>query len=84
MTNYEHIKNMSIDELAVYLIDCCNCPNDMFLCGRKGAVSEKHIKQWLKSEVKEMSDKNLNEWLFADIDDLIDCDYSNESEAETE
>ena len=30
-----------------------------------------------------MSDKNLNEWLFADIDDLIDCDYSDESEAET-
>ena len=29
-----------------------------------------------------MNDKNLNEWLFADIDDLIDCDYSNESEAE--
>ena len=29
-----------------------------------------------------MSDKNLNEWLFADIDDLIDCDYSDESEAE--
>lgn len=29
-----------------------------------------------------MSDKNFNEWLFADIDDLIDCDYSDESEAE--
>ena len=29
-----------------------------------------------------MSDKNFNEWLFADIDDLIDCDYSGESEAE--
>ena len=29
-----------------------------------------------------MNDKNLNEWLFADIDDLIDCDYSGESEAE--
>ena len=27
-----------------------------------------------------MSDKNFNEWLFADIDDLIDCDYSDESE----
>lgn len=31
-----------------------------------------------------MSDKNFNEWLFADIDDLIDCDYSDESEVETE
>ena len=30
-----------------------------------------------------MSDKNFNEWLFSDIDDLIDCDYSDESEAET-
>ena len=29
-----------------------------------------------------MSDKNLNEWLFADMEDLIDCDYSDESEAE--
>lgn len=52
MTNYEHIKNMSIDELATYLIDCCNCPNDMFLCGSKGSVGEKHIKHWLESEVK--------------------------------
>lgn len=31
-----------------------------------------------------MSDKNFNEWLFADIDDLIDCDYNDESEVETE
>ena len=52
MTNYERIKNMSIDEMAVYLIDCCNCPNDMFICGRKGSVSEKHIKHWLESEVE--------------------------------
>ena len=29
-----------------------------------------------------MSDKTFNEWLFSDIDDLIDCDYSGESEAE--
>ena len=29
-----------------------------------------------------MNDKNLNEWLFADIDDLIDCNYSDESETE--
>lgn len=31
-----------------------------------------------------MSDKNFNEWIFADIDDLIDCNYSDESEVETE
>lgn len=31
-----------------------------------------------------MSDKNLSDWLFADIDDLIDCDYSDESEDDTE
>lgn len=31
-----------------------------------------------------MSDKNFNEWLFADIDDLIDCDYSDESEDKAE
>ena len=37
-----------------------------------------------KGNIKKMNDKNLNEWLFADIDDLIDCDYSDESEVETE
>lgn len=31
-----------------------------------------------------MSDRNFNEWLFADMEDLIDCDFSNESEVETE
>ena len=46
MTNYERIKSMSIDEMAEYLIDCCNCPNDMFLCGSKGSVGEKHIMHW--------------------------------------
>ena len=49
-TNYDRIKSMSVEE--VYLIDCCNCPNDMFLCGNKGSVSEKHIKHWLESEVE--------------------------------
>lgn len=85
MTNYEHIKSMNIDEMTGYfneIFDCCNCPNDMFLCESKGDVCTKYIKQWLESEVQEMSDKNLNEWLFADIEDLIDCDYSDESEAE--
>ncbi len=31
-----------------------------------------------------MNAKNSVEWLFADMEDLIDCDYSDESEAETE
>ena len=37
----------------------------------------------LKVRYRKMSDKNFNEWLFADIDDLIDCNYSDESEVET-
>ena len=87
MTNYERIKSMSIDEMAGYfngIFDCCNCPNDMFLCESNGNVCTKHIKHWLESEYRKMSNKNFNEWLFADIDDLIDCDYSEESEAEIE
>lgn len=31
-----------------------------------------------------MNDKNLNEWLFADMEDLIDCNYDEESEVDTE
>ncbi len=31
-----------------------------------------------------MSDRNFNEWLFADMEDLIDCDFSDESEVETQ
>ena len=56
MTNYERIKSMSIDEMADYfneIFDCCNCPNDMFLCESNGNVCTKYIKHWLESEVKE-------------------------------
>ena len=91
MTNYERIKSMSIEELAATLYfskcqnfciyantdDCVERDRSLRNC-RVGTI------KWLKSEVQEMSDKNFNEWLFADIDDLIDCDYSDESEAETE
>ena len=42
------------------------------------------LQNGLKVRCRKMNDKNLNEWLFADIDDLIDCDYSDESEVETE
>lgn len=31
-----------------------------------------------------MNERNFNEWLFADMEDLIDCDFSDESEVETE
>ena len=27
-----------------------------------------------------MNDRNFNEWLFADMEDLVDCDFSDESE----
>ena len=33
--------------------------------------------------IKNMSDKNFNDWLFADMEDLIDCDYGEESGAES-
>lgn len=55
MTNYERIKNMSIEEMADYfneIFDCRNCPNDMFLCEGNGYVCTKYIKQWLESEVE--------------------------------
>lgn len=51
MTNFEKIKNMSVEELAYYVyrfIDCRYCPiycNDGECC--------EAIKQWLKSEVEE-------------------------------
>lgn len=38
----------------------------------------------LKVRYRKMNDKNLNEWLFADMEYLIDCNYDEESEAETE
>lgn len=55
-TNYERIRNMSVDEMADYfngIFDCSNCPNDMFLCASKGNVCTKYIKQWLESEATE-------------------------------
>lgn len=65
MTNYERIKNMSIEEMAGYLngiFDCCNCPNDMFLCESKGNVCTKYIKQWLESEAEtKMTDNEIFE-----------------------
>ena len=78
MTNYERIKSMSIDEMAGYLIDCCNCPNDMFLCGSKGSVGEKHIKYWLESEVENrMTEKDIVKALENEIrsTEYVDSSY---------
>lgn len=62
MTNYERIKNMSIEEMADYfneIFDCRNCPNDMFLCEGNGYVCTKYIKQWLESEVEPVKVKRV-------------------------
>lgn len=55
MTNYERIKNMSIDEMAEFLADnddnCCFCTRryeDVCLT----PDCKYHIKQWLESEVE--------------------------------
>ncbi len=61
MTNYERIKNMSIEEMADYfneIFDCRNCPNDMFLCEGNGYVCTKYIKRWLESEAKQNAESN--------------------------
>ena len=59
-TNYERIKAMSVDEMAMFLSDkmyCCNCSAfESHLCnGPHSITQEKCIfyqKQWLKSEVQ--------------------------------
>ena len=53
MTNYEKIKQMSIDDMARFfdkIFDCHNCPNDTYSCGSNGNVCTKQIKEWLESE----------------------------------
>ena len=60
MTIFEHIKSMSIEQLAEYLkdgFDCCDCSEHQRLsdnpllkderCDQKCA---KHCKEWLESE----------------------------------
>lgn len=58
MTNFEKIKQMSVEEMAKrlsvitrqmcnYIDDCRDCPVDLIVCG-----STNRIKQWLKSEVE--------------------------------
>lgn len=61
MTNYERIKNMSVEELAKFINDvatCCfqtaNCENCPIYCIRDEVYcSSSTIANWLNSEVKE-------------------------------
>ena len=60
MTNFERIKNMSIDELAELLdeaVECCctTICNDFDRCKRNNAIEpicKNHYKKWLESEVE--------------------------------
>ena len=52
VTNYEKIKNMTIDEMASWLrwhINCDECPADEEQCILD---CKKRMKQWLLSEVE--------------------------------
>lgn len=54
MTNYERIKAMSVDEMAIMLVcdemvDCDRCPNKDNMC--RQYICVKMHKQWLESEV---------------------------------
>ena len=54
MTNFEKIKNMSIEELAnlIFLwIDCTHCPIQLNCFPSENCIDV--CKRWLKSEVKE-------------------------------
>ena len=56
MTNYEKIKNMTVEELARFLAnrnqtDCINCPCFGEVCNENSC--DNALKIWLESEVKE-------------------------------
>ncbi len=59
MTNYERIKEMSIDELAQAMGDCAKdygcycCPFEYECIKQSGNTCKQHIKSWLESEVTE-------------------------------
>ena len=59
MTNFEKIKNMSVEEMAREINHICNVPcfpcNDRRCTGDSGSVIKccKGIKKWLESEVEE-------------------------------
>ena len=56
MTNYERIKNMSVEEMAHFICgiyDDYICKYDKFICGITiPNYDEGGIKQWLESEVE--------------------------------
>lgn len=56
MTNFDNLKNMSIEEMATFLHTISNCEmNDCRKCPLYDVVcsSVKGIKEWLESEVTE-------------------------------
>lgn len=63
MKNFEKIKNMSIDEMVIFIRDltgdeytCSNCTDedcDQSFLNRDYNRCNKGIKQWLESEVEE-------------------------------
>lgn len=61
MTNFEKIKNMSVEELAIFINDiavCCfkdaECENCPINCRRTAAYCNAlTINKWLKSEARE-------------------------------
>ena len=63
MTNFDKIKNMSVEELADTManamVDCDSCPICEFCALRKNDTTQEFVscskswEQWLKSEVEE-------------------------------
>lgn len=58
MTNYERIKAMSVDEMAVILERSANCEKFCVFttdgaCNAHGNVCLEGVTQWLESEVEE-------------------------------
>lgn len=52
-TNYERIKNMSVEEMAQFITDCkpfCTLHESDCIYGWHGCNCEKHAKEWLESE----------------------------------
>lgn len=52
MTNFEKIKNMTVEEMVEFIIyehscDCCNCADDDDC---KGLKCREGVREWLKQE----------------------------------
>ena len=59
MTNYERIKNMSVEEMAQFMfdmVDCVSCTNKLQRscreCGGDGRKCLQVTKKWLEDDVK--------------------------------